>query len=185
MQQRRIEEVLKESLAPTSYLKHTNMTHINENILCLPTLWRLFLVYRNVSGEGKQLLEHSLCQEPGYRPTDITTLKVTLRSCLNFNSCVPCHIECFMCFISFPFFPFFWGGAALCGLRDLGSPTQAIAVKALSPKHWTAREIPASFHVIFKITPQGRSHLAQTRAQVLESVLGIHPGLHHVLTEHP
>ena len=101
MQQRRIEEVLKESLAPTSYLKHTNMTHINEHILCLPTLWRLFLVYRNVSGEGKQLLEHSLCQEPGYRPTDITTLKVTLRSCLNFNSCVPCHIECFMCFISF------------------------------------------------------------------------------------
>lgn len=78
MQQRRIEQVLKESLAPTSYLKDTKMTHINEHTLCLPPLWNLSLVYRNVSGEGKQLLE-PLCQEPGYRPADITTLKVTLR----------------------------------------------------------------------------------------------------------
>lgn len=132
MQQRRIEQVLKESLAPTSYLKHTKMTHINEHILCLPTLWRLSLVYRNVSGEEKQLLEHSLCQEPGYRPTDITTLKVTLRSCLNFNSCVPCHIECFMCFISFPFFPFsfFLGGGCIVWLEGSWFPNPSHSSKS-------------------------------------------------------
>ena len=73
----------------------------------------------------------------------------------------------------------------MCGLWDLGSPNQATAVKALSPKHWTAREIPASFHIIFKITPWGTSHPARTREQALGSALGIHPGLHHILTAQP
>lgn len=116
MQQRRIEQVLKESLAPTSYLKHTKMTHINEHILCLPTLQNLSLVYRNVSGEGKQLLEHS-CQEPGYRPTDIATLNALILPAV-----CQATLSALCALFLFLFFPFlFFGGAALCGLRDLGS----------------------------------------------------------------
>ena len=48
--------------------------------------------------------------------------------------------------------------ASLCGLRDLSSLTRdgtwALAVKALSPNHWTAREFPM---LIVSITKGGRA----------------------------
>lgn len=102
-------------MRPTSYLKHTKMTHINEHILCLPTLQNLSLVYRNVSGKGNNSLEHS-CQEPGYRPTDIATLNALILPAV----CQATLSALCALFLSFFSLFFFWG-AALCGLRDLGS----------------------------------------------------------------
>ena len=52
--------------------------------------------------------------------------------------------------------------AVLGGLQDLSSPTrdctQATAVKALSPNHWTTREVPKSS---FQKSPLGTSLAVQ------------------------
>ena len=52
-------------------------------------------------------------------------------------------------------------GHILCGLQDLSSPirdwTQATAVKALSPNHWTTKEFPSIYYFLFNIVSQGFS----------------------------
>ena len=54
------------------------------------------------------------------------------------------------------FLSFLGGSATAHGLQDLSFPsrgqTQALAVKAPSPNHWTTKEIPNQFIFVPKIT---------------------------------